>query len=96
MKTTIAVYALKNWGPYKTEDGREISGISAIWSFEDHETIKTTLKGDLLALVQSSKLPALFEAEVKPVQKYNKGKATLAYEINSLKFLKEVQIFSKA
>lgn len=95
MKTTIVILNTEEWN-FKTEDGKELQGISAIYLLEDYELQRTTVKDDLLNTVQKTKLPALFEVDLKPVQKYNKGKAQLKYEIHSLKFIKELQIFNKA
>jgi len=96
MKTNIAVFKLAPWN-FKTEDQRELSGFSALWSFDNFDNInRTTVKEGNLELLQSVKLPAIFEVELQPVQKYNKGKASLKYEISSFKLLKEVQIFNQA
>jgi hypothetical protein len=92
MKTTILITHTNSWR-FKAENGQELAGISAVWLTEDFEQNRTTLKGDMLTLVEKSKLPALFEADVKAVQKYNNGKASLKYEINSLQPLKQVEIF---
>jgi hypothetical protein len=96
MKTTILITNLDSWGPFKDERGVERSGVSAVYLFEDFEQSRTTLKDQLLTQVQSAKLPALFDADLKPVQRYNGGKASLKYEISSLKFVKEVNLFNKA
>lgn len=92
MKTQVAILKLENW-KFKTEKGQELEGSSAFFLLEDYELQRTTVKNELLATIQKTKLPALFEVDLKPVQKYNNGKAQLKYEINSVKFINEIKVF---
>ena len=94
MKTQITILKLEDW-TFKNEQGKELSGTSAVYLLEDYELQRTTLTPE--QITQAGKtLPALFEVDLKPVQKYSNGKARLKYEINSLKFIKETPIFSGA
>ncbi|MBU9542853.1 hypothetical protein [Burkholderia multivorans] len=93
MKTTICILKLEDW-KFKTEQGQELQGKSAVYLLEDYDLNRTTLKDDLLVLVQKSTLPATFEADLKAVQKFNNGKAKLKYEINSLKLINSVKVFN--
>lgn len=95
MKTQILVLDLKEWN-FKTEKGQEIEGTSALFILDDYDFQRSTLKGDMLEMVKKTKLPAIFDAEVKAIQKYNNGKAQLKYEVSYLKFVKELPIFVKA
>lgn len=92
MKTQVAILKLESW-KFKTEKGQELEGSSAFFLLEDYELQRTTVKNELLATIQKTKLPALFEVDLKPVQKYNNGKAQLKYEINSVKFINEIKVF---
>ena len=92
MKTQVAILKLESW-KFKTEKGQELEGSSAFFLLEDYELQRTTVKNELLSTIQKTKLPALFEVDLKPVQKYNNGKAQLKYEINSVKFINEIKVF---
>ena len=92
MKTQIAILKLEQW-KFKTEKGQELEGSSAFFLLEDFELQRTTVKNEVLAVIQKSKLPAIFEVDLKPIQKYNNGKAQLKYELNSVKFLNEIKVF---
>lgn len=92
MKTTIFILKLETWS-FKNEKNQELSGSSAVYLLEDYELQRTTVKDELLNQLSKATLPALFEVDLKPVQKYTNGKAKLKYEINSLKHLSAVKVF---
>lgn len=94
MKTQILILSTNEWN-FKTEDNKEISGTSAIYLTDDFDYQRSTVKNEVLAVVNSVKLPAYFDAEVKVAQKFNNGKSQLKFDITSLKVIKEVQLFSK-
>lgn len=94
MKTQILALSTKDW-KFKADNGNELSGVSLNFMLDSHTVEKTTVTDELLKLVQSTKLPALFEAEVSVSLKRNNGKNSLKYEILTLKFVKDIQIFTK-
>jgi hypothetical protein len=92
MKTKIAILKLQEW-KFKTPDGKELEGFSAVYLGEDYKQYSTSIKDDILKLAQASILPAIFEAEVEAVQNWKDGKATLKFQIHNLKFLNSTKLF---
>lgn len=92
MKTQILILKLEDW-KFKNQSGQELEGVSAVYLLEDYDFQRTTLTNEQLNQIKSLTLPAVFEVDIKAVQKYSNGKARLRYEINSLKHIKEVSIF---
>lgn len=93
MKTQIVILKLESWSFKPKDSEKELSGTSAVYLLEDFELQRTTVKDDILHQLQKTKLPALFEVDIKPIQKYNNGRQQLKYELNSVKLLNEVKVF---
>jgi hypothetical protein len=93
MKTNILITKLKEWS-MKTDDGKEMNGVSAHYLTDEYDDQRTTIKDEALEVVKKANLPALFEADVNPVAKKDaSGRAVMKYEIRSLKFLNSVKVF---
>jgi len=98
MKTQIAILSLSPWKFTPKGQVQERSGFSAIFLIEGYEYHKITVKDEVLSAIQKSKLPAIFEVDLKPENKRNQddnGKVTykLTYQLNSVKFLNEIKVF---
>lgn len=93
MKTQIVILKTEDWKFKPKDQDKELSGTSAVYLLEDFDLQRTTVKDEILSLVKKQKLPALFEVDLKPIQKYSNGKAQLKYELHSVKFLNEVKVF---
>lgn len=61
----------KNWRleVQAKRTGQELSSTSTVYLLEDFDLQRTTVKGEILSLVKKQKLPALFEVDLKPIQK---------------------------
>lgn len=94
MKTQLLATTLKPW-KFKSKEGQDLEGFSLHFMLDDYSYHTVTVKNEILTLIQSTKLPALFEAEANPILKRNNetGKSSLKYEISNLKFLKDKPLF---
>lgn len=94
MKAQILILDKQDFN-FKTDDNKEISGTSLIYLTDDYNYQRSTARNEVLQLINSTKLPAYFEADVKVVQKTNNGKSQLKFDITSLKLVKETVLFTK-
>jgi hypothetical protein len=94
MKTQILALGLRPWEYTDKETGKDYAGTSLVFVLEDFQEIhRTTIKEEILAYAQThaSKLPALFDVDVKVTS----FKSKIKYDFTSVKFVKEVALFPK-